>query len=116
MTDEELRQLQAQVSEHAQRLDALERRERGPSVEAIRAFLLLPARVKGNVFSLAELFKRAALLADAELLAAFGAAGASTPRKAWRMFLKLEGRDIEGYRLQRMNVERDGVTWCIERV
>jgi hypothetical protein len=119
MTDEELGRLtalEARVAAAEARVAVLERRERGPSVEAVRAFLMLPSRVKRNAFSLAELFQRAARLGDADLLSAFAAANASTPRKAWRMFRQLEGRDIDGFRLTRLRGERDGVSWCIVRV
>lgn len=111
----EVRELWAALAELRGQVETLKRRERGPSREAVRVLLLLPARWGGDAFSTNEVMERARAQEDVEMQEALANAGVTKPHQLAKVFALLEDRTFSGFRLKRIGSERDGITWVVLR-
>lgn len=86
------------------------RREVGVLLRAIHA------RVADRVFVAPELIEYAEI-SDAEELrsAILAAVGSLNARKLGKLFARVEGEDLGGYRLRRVGTDRAGITWQVVR-
>ena len=75
---------------------------------------IIAATVQDRAFSSTELLRHADV--DASLRAALAAAHITTARQLGKVLHTLEGRVFQGWRLERIGVERDGIVWRVFQV
>jgi hypothetical protein len=106
--------LRVEVSRLAQRVSLLER-ARQPRDDQADDLLRVIARVIGDTpFSAREVLRHARIVEP--LRDHLAAAGIRSARQLGKRFRRTEGRDCAGFRLVRLDVDRDGVVWRLLRV
>jgi hypothetical protein len=102
------------LDEHDARLGMLER-QHAPRDDDDRAVLLaLVAAAVGTLFSAREVWQHRRVAP--KLAAALDAADVGNARGLAKLFRRIEGHDINGFRLVRVGKDRDGLLWRIVRV
>ena len=87
----------------------------GPRDDADAALVqTIAAAVGGRRFTAKELLAHGRV--DARLAAAIAATDTDTPRELGKLFQRLDGRPCNGLVLERADVSRDGLVWCVVRV
>ena len=101
----ELRALGAKVDALAARFPP------GPRDQAdVRLLTRIAATAGGLAFTAAALFRRRAA-GDVTLAEALAACDVTSPKQLGKLLRRLEGRDVGGVVLERLDVGREGVVW-----
>ncbi len=110
-TSARLDALERQVTTLMARVDAFTaRRSPGPRDHADVVLVgVLTTSTRGLSFTTAAVWRHRAV--DVALAAALAHADVDSPRQLGRLLRRVEGQDVDGVRLARVGVNREGIIW-----
>lgn len=118
MKSEPLAILAAKVAALEQRVRMVEGelsrgRRVGSSTDAVPPLALIDGRVGDSAWSCTDLRAAIVQARDTELAAALDALG--SPKRFGRLLARSVGRDIDGFRVQRVGGDEHGALWRVSR-